>query len=193
MADGHVISGSSITVVNEFIGVPQLSELFGSDTRWSYGVYPGLQGSEHPSLYVHLCGSKETSDKAVHDEVLRASPGLEAVHSLWQLIKSDLAADYGLVRAYANGHAFGQEGAMHHDAKPSDHERLAVVYLNPEWKDSWAGEAVFFDPARECISIRPRPGRLMMFDAALAHTSRPPSRACPTLCATISFHMRRTS
>lgn len=185
--------GQSIKIVNDFVDVKPLEGLFNFRGGWSYGQYEGLQGSDHPSWFIHFCGSKKAKERALHDDVLRVAPGLEPLHQLWSLVKGDLAPDYGLIRAYASGHTFGVEGGMHHFSKPSDDELVALLYVNQEWRDAWAGETVFYDPSRECISIRPRPGRLILFDASIAHASRAPSRDCPTLCTTISFHMRRLS
>ncbi|WP_081641402.1 2OG-Fe(II) oxygenase [Xanthomonas maliensis] len=158
---------------------------------WSYSVYPGLLGDTHPSWHMHLCGSRSAHDRAIHDDVLNATPGLAALNEVWKYIQQELAPDYGLVRAYATGHTYGQDGALHHYAKPSDQERVALLYTSAEWKDDWAGETVFYDPARECISIRPRPGRLVLFDGSVTRVSRAPARDCPTLCSTLAFHMRR--
>ena len=80
---------------------------------------------------------------------------------------------------------------MEGTAKPSDHRRIVLLYLDAEWKDDWAGEIVFYDPDRECVSVRPRPGRLLLFDGAIVRASRVPRRLCPTLCMTLSFHLRQ--
>ena len=184
-------ASGSIKVVNDFVDVKLLATLFGGDGLWSYGSYAGLLGDVHPSWHMHFCGSRNPKEKAIHDDVLNATPGLEPVKEVWKLIKTELAPEYGLVRAYASGHTFGLEGVTHHVAKPSDDELIALLYVNHEWRDAWAGETVFYDPARECMSIRPRPGRLLLFDASISHASRAPSRDCPTLCATLCFHMRR--
>jgi SM-20-related protein len=181
----------NIKIVNNFVDVKHLSGLTGDEAIWSYGMYPGIQGDTGPSWHVHLCGSRNPQEKAIHDDVLSATPGLEPVNDLWKLIKAELAPDYGLVRAYANGHTYGLEGATHHYSKPSDQELIALIYVSSEWSDAWAGETVFYDPSCECISIRPRPGRLLLFDGSISRASRAPSRECPTLCATLSFHMRR--
>jgi SM-20-related protein len=184
---------ASIKIVNDFADVKHLSSLLKDKATWSFGLYAGLQGDIYPSWHMHLCGSRDPKEKTLHDDVVNATPGLESVNNLWRLVKADLAPNYGLIRAYASAHTYGQEGTMHHYAKPSDEELVALIYANSEWKDAWAGETIFYDSARECISIRPRPGRLLLFDASVAHSSRAPSRDCPTLCVTISFHMRRAN
>ncbi|WP_369929833.1 hypothetical protein [Xanthomonas sp. NCPPB 2632] len=178
---------SSLKVVNHFLDVAQVP----GQASWSYGIYPGLLGDTHPSWHTHLCGSRNPLERAIHDDVLNATPGLQALNEIWVHIREELAPDYGLVRAYANGHTYGMDGEAHHTAKPSDHELVALVYTNAEWKDGWAGETVFYDAARECISVRPRPGRLLLFDGSIVRASRAPARECPTLCTTLSFHMRR--
>lgn len=182
---------SSLKVVNNFVDVQHLPELASGRGGWAYGLYPGLLGDTHPSWHIHLCGSRNAQDRAIHDDVLNATPGLESLNDVWRHIREELAPDYGLVRAYVSGHTHGQDGAAHHYAKPSDQERVALLYTSTEWKDGWAGETVFYDAARECISIRPRPGRLVLFDGTIVRASRAPARDCPTLCTTLAFHMRR--
>lgn len=182
---------ASIKIINQFTHVAPLYERLANTRGWQYGIYPGLLGDMHPSWYIHICGSRNPKDKAIYDDVLNAAPGLEHIVDLYTTIKEELVPDYGLVRAYISGHTHGLEGGPHRSAKPSDHERVVILYLNPEWKDDWAGEIVFYDPSRECVSVRPRPGRLLLFDGAIMRASRAPSRACPTLCMTLSFHLRQ--
>jgi SM-20-related protein len=177
--------------VNDFVDVKHFSSLSNGKSVWSYGLYSGLQGDVYPSWHIHFCGGRNSKEKAIHDDLLNSMSDLAPLNDLWKLIKTELAPGYGLSRAYASGHAYGIDGSAHHYSKPSDDERVALIYMNNEWKDSWAGETIFYDPARECISIRPRPGRLLLYDASILHTSRAPSRDCPTLCATLAFHMRR--
>lgn len=181
---------NSIRVINNFIDNPVLRDLCALYSSWCHGVYPGLLGRDYPSWYQHLCGSRNPDDRAIHDDVLRATPGLASINEIWTRIKEELAPDHGLVRVYANAHPFGGDGAVHHSAKPSDQELVAVVHTSPDWKDRWGGETVFYDSSQECLSIRPRPGRVIVFDGATQRVSRSPLRDCPSLCTTLSFHMR---
>jgi SM-20-related protein len=182
---------ASIKIINDFVDTKQLSPRLPDNAKWTYGVYPGLQGDMHPSWHMHFCGTQSGRDRVFHDDVLHATPGMEAIHDVWMSIKEDVAPDHGLTRVYASGHTYGQEGVTHRYAKPSDQEKVAIIYLNSEWNDAWAGETVFYDASRECVSIRPRPGRLVLFDGSISRASRAPSRDCPTLCMTLSFHLRR--
>lgn len=184
-------SNMSIKIINQFTDVTPLYEQLTNNRNWQYGIYPGLLGELYPSWHIHLCGSHNIKDRATYDDVLYATPGLESIADLYTTIKEELTADYGLVRMYVSGHTHGMEGISHRYAKPSDHERVVLLYLNPEWRDDWAGEIVFYDPARECVSIRPRPGRLLQFDGAIARASRAPGRLCPTLCMTLCIHLRQ--
>jgi len=181
---------ASIKIINQFVDVAPLYAHVVNQQGWQYGLYPGLLGETYPAWHIHLSGRAHAKDKATYDEVLYAAPGLQPIADLYATIKEELAPGYGLVRAYVNGHTYGMEGLPHRYAKPSDREKIVVIYLNPEWRDDWAGEMVFYDPARECVSVRPRPGRLLMFDGALLRASRPPGRLCPTLCMTLCFHLR---
>ena len=90
---------SSLKVVNNFVKAEHLPQLMGARDRWAYGIYPGLLGDAYSSWHIHLCGSRNAQDRAIHDDVLNATPGLEPLNDVWKHIKQELAPDYGLVRA----------------------------------------------------------------------------------------------
>ena len=53
-------------------------------------------------------------------------------------------------RQYANGHTYGLGGRPHQD----DGEFTLLYYPNPEWKDGWDGETVFYRPVRRDLFAR---------------------------------------
>ncbi len=93
-------------------------------------------------------------------------------------------------RQYANGHTYGLGGRPHQD----DGEFTLLYYPNPEWKDGWDGETVFYDRSGEILrAVRPRPNRCVFFDAGTLHAGRAPSRACPALRVTVAYKLERGS
>jgi SM-20-related protein len=187
MTDGH--GSHTLKVVNDFCDVSTLKTLFEGET-WSYGWRSNASAKDSPFWHIQFCGGRSPKDKSFHDDILSAVPGLAAIHDIWQRIKEELAPGYGLIRVYANGHTYGLEGHIHRDCKPSENELTAIIYANEEWKDRWSGETVFFDESRECLSVRPRPGRLVLFDGSIPHVARAPTRDCHDLRITLVFKMR---
>ena len=70
---------------------------------------------------------------------------------------------------------FGDVAHIHRDGGMEN--VTALLYPNAEWHPSYSGETMFFaedEAARQ--AILPRPGRLLLFCAAIKHCGRPPSR-----------------
>lgn len=89
------------------------------------------------------------------------------------------AQAYRAYRAYTNVASYGDMLFTHVDCPEGGHDLTALWYLCREWDIEWGGETVFFDEADEiALSVRPRPGRLVVFDGAIKHVGRPPSRIC---------------
>ena len=87
---------------------------------------------------------------------------------------------YRAYRAYTNYTAFGDMLFTHADCLPEQEDLTALWYMCTDWDLEWAGETVFFDAAGEiAAAVRPRPGRLVVFDGAIRHVGRPPTRICP--------------
>ncbi len=66
----------------------------------------------------------------------------------------------------------------------------AIYYANPEWREVWQGETIFYDASGEpAYAVAPRPGRLAVFHANLQHRAGVPSRACfePRLSVAFKF------
>jgi SM-20-related protein len=60
-------------------------------------------------------------------------------------------------------------------------KRIALFYLNLEWKDGWHGETLFFskDGKEIVYASRYTPGRVIVFDGCIPHSIRPQSREGP--------------
>lgn len=86
---------------------------------------------------------------------------------------------YRPYRAYTNVASFGDMLFTHTDCLPGMGDLTALWYICDEWDIEWGGETVFFDQQGEiAASVRPRPGRLAMFDGSILHAGRPPNRIC---------------
>lgn len=82
-------------------------------------------------------------------------------------------------RAYTNVASYGDMLFTHVDCHESARDVTALWYLCREWDVEWGGETVFFDADDEiALAVRPRPGRLVLFDGAIKHVGRPPNRIC---------------
>lgn len=111
-------------------------------------------------------------------------PGMLDGQPLLQRVVDALAAvrpgqAYGAYRAYTNMASFGDALFTHVDCLPSQHDVTALWYVCTEWDLEWGGETVFYDAGGEiAAAVRPRPGRLVMFDGAIPHAGRAPLRTC---------------
>ena len=86
---------------------------------------------------------------------------------------------YRPYRAYTNAATYGDMLFTHIDCLPDQHELTALWYLCDRWDMEWGGETVFYDGNDELMcAVRPRPGRLVVFDGAIRHAGRPPNRIC---------------
>jgi hypothetical protein len=86
---------------------------------------------------------------------------------------------YRPYRAYTNVASYGDMLFTHTDCLPDQHDLTALWYLCEEWDLEWGGETMFYDESNEvACAVRPRPGRLVVFDGAIKHAGRPPSRIC---------------
>jgi hypothetical protein len=116
----------------------------------------------------------------------------QAFDAIWELARPRCEALAGtplrVLRQYANGHTYGLGGRPHQD----DGAFTLLYYPNPEWRDGWDGETVFYDPSGEIsFAIRPRPNRCVFFDTRILHAGRPPSRGCPALRVTVAYKLAR--
>ena len=88
---------------------------------------------------------------------------------------------YQPYRAYTNYTAYGDMLYTHSDCRPDGRELTALWFLSKHWEPEWGGETMFFDASGDALfCASPKPGRLVMFDGAIPHVGRPPSRICYT-------------
>ncbi len=89
------------------------------------------------------------------------------------------AETYRPYRAYTNYAAYGDMLYTHVDCAPDQRGMTALWFLSARWEPEWGGETMFFDETGDALfCASPRPGRLVVFDGAIPHVGRPPSRIC---------------
>jgi hypothetical protein len=81
-------------------------------------------------------------------------------------------------------------GEAHRD-DPRPGTFTLLYYPNPEWKDGWDGETVYYDDAGEvALAVRYRPNRAVFFDSRILHVGRPPSRQCTALRVSVAYKLQ---
>lgn len=101
---------------------------------------------------------------------------------------------YQPYRAYTNVASYGDMLFTHTDCLPDQRELTALWYLSEHWDLEWGGETVFFDDQGEiACAVRPRPGRLVVFDGAIPHVGRPPNRICYVPRYTMAIKFERVA
>lgn len=110
-----------------------------------------------------------------------ATPLYKRISLLVSLFFSETCGTRGFVpnRIYTNAMGFGDHAHMHRDSsgEANDANVTALLYPNPNWDSSYAGETVMFTEDSDATEvIQPRPGRLLLFRASVQHVGRPPSR-----------------
>jgi 2OG-Fe(II) oxygenase superfamily len=94
---------------------------------------------------------------------------------------------YMLDRCYTNMILYGDSQGPHTDPREGI---TALYYANPEWKDHWLGETIFYDERREPVhAVGVKPGRLAIFHSDILHRAGVPSRECfePRLSVAFTF------
>jgi Rps23 Pro-64 3,4-dihydroxylase Tpa1-like proline 4-hydroxylase len=110
------------------------------------------------------------------------------------LYKSKLSpnpASQRVSHLYAAAIRHGDSTRIHQDV-PCTNCITFLYYANVNWKAEWAGETLFYsDNQNESIAaIVPRPGRLVVFNAALYHRAGVPNRQAPSFRYALSVFYR---
>jgi SM-20-related protein len=119
----------------------------------------------------------------------------EAFEAIWQHARPRCEALAGgplrVIRVYANGHTYGLGGSVHaDDSRPGTFTLL--YYVNPEWKQEWQGDTVYYDSDGEiALAVHVRPNRGVFFDSRIPHEGRPPARSCHDLRVTVAWKLER--
>ncbi len=119
----------------------------------------------------------------------------ERIRKIWEKLAERLKPHKFSVRGvFLNGQTYGLDNAIHTD-RPTDEEGwyTAIVYLNPKWTIHDGGETMFYNDERTDVimSVLPKPGRVVFFDARYAHWGRGPTRNCQELRVTLAYRLTR--
>jgi Rps23 Pro-64 3,4-dihydroxylase Tpa1-like proline 4-hydroxylase len=91
---------------------------------------------------------------------------------------------------YAAAMRFGDSSIVHQDIPCPDCVTL-LYYGNLQWTGRWGGETIFYDDdLLAAAAVSPRPGRIVLFNAAVYHRAGVPMRICPTFRYTFSMFYR---
>ncbi len=90
-----------------------------------------------------------------------------------------------LRRVHCNKHPQDDVQLVHHDIDPGV---TSVYFINPDWRDEWQGEMIFYGRNGEPHSaVSPRAGRVVTFPGGLLHRGGVPSRLCPDPRLSVAF------
>lgn len=113
------------------------------------------------------------------------TPTLTAIRDFEQ------GANYQIYRCYCNHASYGDMLFTHTDVEPGGKGLTALWYIAPEWDVEWGGETLFFNSEMDAEAVvTPKPGRLVIFDGAIRHVGRPPTRICYAPRYTLAFKLQ---
>lgn len=105
--------------------------------------------------------------------------------TLGAMASASLGLELRPYRAYTNAATYGDMLFSHADSAEGSGELTALWFMCSDDDIDLGGETVFYDNDGEiACAVRPKPGRLVLFDGTIVHAGRPPSR--------ISFETRFT-
>jgi Rps23 Pro-64 3,4-dihydroxylase Tpa1-like proline 4-hydroxylase len=93
-----------------------------------------------------------------------------------------------LLRVYANGQTFGQNGSFHEDSE-EDNTITAILYLNEideNVLDDWGGETQFKFNG-DLVACQPVTNSLIVFNSNIIHRGMAPSRFSSDMRVTIAW------
>ena len=99
---------------------------------------------------------------------------------LWKLFKKTLTATTGSETYYpydvsCNNIQTWYHPKVHRDCNDDENDYTLIVYLTPNWTESYYGETVFYNDDEMFAVVRPKFGRLVVFHGTIPHSARPPS------------------
>ena len=179
-------STTRIKIINEFAKAKDLSFLF-DGAVWAYEGGPSSSNQSNGMLSIRFVGESGKKEDPFCDGALAGKLRLSPVNRLWQRLRDEFVPEHGLLDAFASGRPFGDKVDVHHGSNDTVEQFTAIICANSEWKDNWSGEMLFYDESHECVAVRHRPGRLILFGSGIKYVAHPPSQECPDLLKTIVF------
>jgi len=154
---------------------------------WKFGWRSNEKSDYFRFWHKHFAGSINHNEPTYDcSEELKSNSDI--IHQLWCIISSNILLRHRLVRCYANGMTYGDDGTTHRDATlPNNY--TAIYYPHKVWEPDWGGETVFFNKMKTDIvaSVYPKSNRLVVFDGTTPHVARGVSRTCPVFRVTLMF------
>ena len=105
------------------------------------------------------------------------------IQRVWNTLIGVIGEKRTLLRVYCNGYTYGTDGYTHLDyintGGPATASETAIIYLNEgKWDMDWGGETIVYDDNEEPETIvKPKHGRLFLFNSQKWHRALPLSRA----------------
>ena len=175
------IEGRRLSVFDGLLAEPALARRPDAPARWAI---PG-GGPARPDPADSRHWAAEIPPASLASMPLYA-PAMAAVTA------HDPGHRYRVYRSYVNVSHFGDMLFTHTDCLPDAHELTALWYVCPRWDHEWGGETMFYDSAHDArAAVTPKPGRLAIFDGAILHAGRPPSRICLVPRYTLALKLER--
>ena len=182
----------SIVVEDNFLTSDEIKLLY--DICWNSDLY--LKGVESNYANEDRDSRKWSLTKFIHT--------YDSNYKFYNLLAkrilqhSSINGKYECFRILLNAYKYSDVLSVHTDV----HDNLAgcktaLIYGNEKWDINWGSETVFLssmEPDAEILkSVIPKPGRLVMFDADIPHTGRPPVSVFPNYRYSIAFNLRPKS
>lgn len=106
----------------------------------------------------------------------------------------DLFQKYEILKMYINKSTFTSSDIIHTDSFSTSSQAAPLTllaYINTEWDPSWGGETLFYNSNKDEIigGVINKPGRVILFDANIPHTARPPQIHCPLQRYTLAIKL----
>lgn len=158
---------------------------------WTYGWQSNVGKQTFKFWHKHYAGQVSLKNEEPYNCATELSKTSPLLSEFWNFLANDMLKGHTLVRCYANGHHYGNDGALHTDAFERNNY-TTIYYPHEKWEPDWAGETVFFsafEPDRAEIigAVYPKPNRLLTFPGNIPHVARGVSRSCPVLRITLMF------
>jgi hypothetical protein len=131
---------------------------------------------------------------AIDPELIRALPALpevaEALVARYHPHMCTSPGNQALSHGYAAAIRYGDSSMVHQDIACDDCVTF-LYYGNLTWTGRWGGETMFYDQDILAVAaVSPRPGRVVLFNAAVLHRAGVPTRNCPTFRYAFSMFYR---
>lgn len=188
--------GTSINVVENALDETRRMKIFEflNQPGWQFGWKSNPKSDLYAFWHKHFAGSIHPDHFAKEgrgqqydcaEELQRNAP---LICEMWRHLQETALSGHVLLRCYANGHAFGNDGSVHTDSLV-ERSFTSVYYPHEKWDPNWGGETILFNKEKSDIiaSVYPRPNRLVTFRGTIPHVARGVSRVCPVMRITLMF------